>query len=130
MLTIVFFKTSLVILFYRIFVAKTQRFVLKVVLAVICVYGIFHVFWIIFQCGVPRSAETIIINSSSGRCFSPTASIGINYAHSVVNLAVDLTLVAIAIPNTWKTQLLTREKVVVTVLFGLVLMSVLSMVAI
>lgn len=119
MLTIIFLKISLTIFFLRILVNKQQRLILYVALTVTVGFGAFHLGWIIFQCGVPKNAETILTKSLSGKCLPADASIGVNYAHSSINLIVDLAVTAISIATVWKTHLTFREKLTISFLFGL-----------
>ncbi|PLB50855.1 hypothetical protein P170DRAFT_446068 [Aspergillus steynii IBT 23096] len=104
-------KLSLLFLYKRIFVSSRFLIIVYIVGAIISIWAIIMVFLGIFNCK-PISAFW----TGEGKCI-PLREFAIGYA--VVNIATDVAVWLMPIPNMWRLQLPLAQKVALTFIFAL-----------
>ncbi|KAH7068960.1 hypothetical protein BKA63DRAFT_397026, partial [Paraphoma chrysanthemicola] len=104
-------KTSVVLLYMRIFISKNFRWVCYVALAIIIGSGVATVFATIFQC-VPlqRSWNKTV----DGTCIDSSM---FWIANAVLNIATDVIVLALPVREVWKLQLRLQEKIMLYAVF-------------
>jgi hypothetical protein len=123
-----FVKLSLGLFFLRIVVETWQRKVVYIMVASSWVVGIAYFWYAIFQCGIPNGNgiaewETRL----NDQCGSPTSVVlGVSYAHAIVNMLTDISLVLIPIPTLRTTRISYKEKLVVMGIFAVAVWYVVS----
>ncbi|KAB8261482.1 hypothetical protein BDV32DRAFT_158222 [Aspergillus pseudonomiae] len=104
-------KLSLLLLYRRIFVSSRFLRIVYAVGAIISVWTIITIFLAIFNC-IPISGFW----TGQGQCIS-FRDFAIGYA--IVNIITDLAVWLMPIPNMWKLQLPTSQKIALTLIFVL-----------
>lgn len=104
-------KTSVVLLYMRIFVSKNFRWLCYVALAIVIGSGVATVLATIFQC-VPlerswnKTVDGVCIDSSM-----------FWVANAVLNIATDVIVLALPVREVWKLQLRLQEKIMLYAVF-------------
>lgn len=111
-LSSVFFKTSLILLYWRIFgVSRGFRKVLIVAWSIVIMYFVANLLAAIFECNPIAKYWNMGL---SGKCVDTVAFYRWN---GVANLLIDFMILTLTLPMVWQLSLKLQQKVVITGLF-------------
>jgi hypothetical protein len=110
---IAFTKLSIIASYLRIIPHRNFRAIMFTTAAVVALLWVASIFTIIFQCTPVAKAWDFSI--TEGKCINFVAFL---YAAGAVGLLTDLVLTFVPIPLFWKLQVSTRQKIVLSLLFG------------
>ncbi|KAF1809489.1 hypothetical protein P152DRAFT_380275, partial [Eremomyces bilateralis CBS 781.70] len=107
-LTHIFMKISLAILFLRLIIVKWQRYLVFIVIGLGTIVNIVSIFFVIFMCGNPRSYLDRVVTK---KCVNSTVQIAMAYEQAGVTLMTDWVLAILPVFLLWNAKMDRRTKV-------------------